>query len=74
MSSSSKTVSPQDVLKASKSLEPEIIELRRYFHEHPELSFHEKETARVVNEKLQALGYKTTTGVGKTGEIGRAHV
>jgi len=70
MSSSSKTVSPQDVLKASKSLEPEIIELRRYFHEHPELSFHEKETARVVNEKLQALGYKTTTGVGKTGVLG----
>ncbi|MBU6451137.1 MAG: amidohydrolase [Cyanobacteria bacterium REEB67] len=66
---SSKT-SAQEVIKAARSLEAETVEMRRYFHEHPELSFHEKETARVVEDKLSALGYKTTKGVGKTGVLG----
>jgi amidohydrolase len=65
----SNTKSCQDVLKAAKALEAETIELRRYFHEHPELSFYEVETARVVESKLSSLGCKTTKGVGKTGVL-----
>ena len=61
------TPSTKEVLQSALALQPETVELRRYFHEHPELSFHEKETGRVVNEKLEGLGYKTTKGVGKTG-------
>lgn len=59
-----------DYLSASRKLEKETVELRRYLHKHPELSFHEIETARLMNEKLNSLGYKTKTGVGKTGVVG----
>jgi amidohydrolase len=66
----SNTKSCQEIIKTAKGLEPETIELRRYFHQHPELSFHEVETARVVESKLATLGLKTTKGVGKTGVLG----
>ena len=47
---------------------PGVIADRRYLHEHPELSFHEVETARFVAERLQALGLDDIrTGVGGTG-------
>lgn len=34
----------------------ETVAWRRYLHEHPELSFEEKETALFIEEKLQAFG------------------
>lgn len=52
-------------------LMPGIIADRRYLHEHPELSFHEYETAKFVAERLQALGVEDIrTGVGGTGVTG----
>jgi amidohydrolase len=35
---------------------PGVIADRRYLHEHPELGFEERETAKFVVERLQALG------------------
>ena len=32
---------------------PEMIELRRYMHMHPEVSFNEKNTARFIKEYLE---------------------
>ncbi len=54
-------------LSTAKSLEKETIKMRRHLHEHPELSFYEFETAKLMNEKLESFGYKTKKGVGKTG-------
>ncbi len=34
---------------------PEMIELRRYLHMHPEVSFNEKNTARFIKEYLEKL-------------------
>ncbi len=46
----------------------EVIELRRHFHRHPEVSFGEHETSRQVGERLRQLGLElkpcpTDTGV-----------
>ncbi len=47
---------------------PGVVADRRYLHEHPELSFHEYETARFVADRLQSLGLDDIrTGVGGTG-------
>ena len=57
------------LLERARGLEAELIELRRDFHRHPELSFQEERTARVVAERLRALGLRVRTGVGGTGVL-----
>jgi amidohydrolase len=49
-------VTPEDILVELPELEPEIIGWRRHFHERPELSYDEHETARFVEWKLQRWG------------------
>src|SRR6185437_1174437 len=44
--------------------------LYRDLHAHPELSFAEHRTAGIVAERLRALGYEVTAGVGGTGVVG----
>jgi amidohydrolase len=44
--------------------------LRRDFHMHPELGFHEVRTAGVVARELQALDMEVTTGIARTGVVG----
>jgi hypothetical protein len=43
------------VAQAAAAIEAKIVEQRRDFHMHPELSNREERTARVVAEKLRAL-------------------
>ena len=47
-----------------------IITMRREIHKHPELSFKEFRTAKLVAEKLKSLGILVKEGVGKTGVVG----
>jgi amidohydrolase len=52
----------------SRSVLDEVIELRRHFHRHPEVSFSEHETSRQLTERLRQLGLEikpcpTETGV-----------
>lgn len=53
-----------------KDLEPELINLRRDFHKHPELGWEEVRTAGIVAEYLRELGLEVTEGVSKTGVVG----
>jgi amidohydrolase len=48
----------------------ELAALYRDLHAHPELGFAEHRTADIVAERLRALGYQVTTGVGGTGVVG----
>ncbi len=41
--------------------------LRRDFHRHPELAFHENRTAGIVANELSALGLQVKTGIAATG-------
>ena len=43
--------------------------LRRDLHMHPELGFEEHRTARVVCERLTALGIEHHAGIGRTGVV-----
>lgn len=52
-----------------KELEPKIIEWRRYFHEHPELSNREVKTGARIAEQLNALGLEVQYPVAKTGVV-----
>jgi amidohydrolase len=46
----------------------DIVHLRRYIHENPELSFHEYKTSALVKEKLREYGIDTITeGIAETG-------
>jgi hippurate hydrolase len=47
----------------------EFTAIRRDLHAHPELGFEEHRTARVVAEKLAALGIEHHIGIGKTGVV-----
>ena len=51
---------------------PEMIELRRYMHMHPEVSFNEKNTARFIKEYLEKIGITNIkTNVGLNGVVVR---
>jgi hippurate hydrolase len=41
-----------------------------YIHRHPELSFHEQQTAAKLASGLRELGYDVSTGIGRTGVVG----
>lgn len=57
-------------LADAEALRDELVAVRRDLHMHPELGFQEFRTAKIVAEKLGALGYEVQTGVGKTGVVG----
>ncbi len=51
-------------------VEPKVIEWRRDFHEHPELSSREFETAKKIAAHLEGLGMEVQTGIAHTGVVG----
>lgn len=53
----------------TQGLSNEVISIRRYIHNNPELSFQEFETSKYVEEKLNSFGVRTKR-IGKTGVIG----
>ena len=60
-----------EIGRAVEARNSAMIELRRDLHIHPELSFKEFRTAKIVEERLKALGLdEVYTGVGDTGVVG----
>ena len=53
-----------------KAIEKKVIEWRRDFHQHPELSNREVETAKKIAKHLRDLGIDVTTGVAHNGVVG----
>jgi amidohydrolase len=53
----------------AKALEPKLIELRRYFHQTPELSNREFKTSAKIVEHLKSLGLEVQYPVAKTGVV-----
>src|SRR4051812_37498908 len=49
---------------------PGLEALYKDIHSHPELSMQETRTAGLATERLRAMGFEVTTGVGKTGVVG----
>ncbi|MBN8620054.1 MAG: amidohydrolase [Anaerolineae bacterium] len=59
------------MLDRARGLQDQLIEWRRDIHMHPELSFQEFRTARLVADTLRDMGIEVETGVGKTGVVAR---
>ncbi|MGQ0532844.1 MAG: amidohydrolase [Caulobacteraceae bacterium] len=53
-----------------QSVLPRMVAWRRDFHEHPELSYEEVRTARIVAQHLRSLRMQVRTGVAQTGVVG----
>lgn len=60
----------KSLLSDIKSIESKVIEWRHYFHENPELSNREFNTAKKIADHLKNLGLNVTTNVAHTGVIG----
>ena len=59
----------QTLLERASAFEGELIELRRYFHAHPELSFQEQRTSAECARRVEELGSEVKRNVGKTGVV-----
>ena len=57
-----------DILKEAKALEAEILENRRWLHQHPGVAFDIAETVGYVRGKLEEMGY-SPADCGKAGLI-----
>lgn len=58
-----------DLFSQAKSLFNYSQTLRRDFHRHPELAFHEVRTAGIVAQELSQMGFNVKTGVAETGVV-----
>jgi len=54
----------------TEKIYPEVVSLRRDFHQHPELAFEETRTSGIVAEYLKSCNMEVKTGVAKTGVVG----
>src|SRR6266404_3459329 len=60
----------QQITQAAEALRAKMVEQRRDFHMHPELSNREERTSRLVAERLREMGLDDVkTGVGKYGVV-----
>jgi len=60
----------KDILVKSADLKEEVIQLRRHFHMHPELSYEENDTSSYICSWLQKNGVRFRKGIAGTGIIG----
>jgi amidohydrolase len=58
------------MLEQARALQDQLIAWRRDFHMHPELSFKEERTAKIIAETLRGMGIRVEEGVGRTGVVG----
>lgn len=53
----------------SKTILDDVVDLRRYFHKYPEVSFSEHETSRYLKDRLHELGLDLETCPTETGAV-----
>src|SRR6478672_518924 len=60
----------REINAAAAKVLPQVIQWRRYLHEHPELSNREVNTSKFVADELRKLGIEVRTGIARTGVVG----
>lgn len=68
-SSDEKTIH-QNIEKQTNEIFNNLVEIRRNFHEYPELAGNEKRTSKIIAEYLSNLGLEVKTGVAGYGVVG----
>jgi len=61
---------PANVESSIQSVLPRMVAWRRDFHQHPELSYEEVRTSRIVAAHLRSLRMEVRTGIAQTGVVG----
>jgi amidohydrolase len=61
----------EQILNNAGNLKEEVIQLRRHFHRHPELSYEETETSLFISKWLEKNGIEHKNGIAGTGIIGK---
>ncbi|WP_086475989.1 M20 metallopeptidase family protein [Arenibacter amylolyticus] len=61
------------IKELSKQFTTEYVEVRRYLHQHPELSFKEFNTADFLRKELQKIGITDIVSVAETGLLATLH-
>jgi amidohydrolase len=64
------TTKTNSVLGGLEDILPELVDVYRDIHAHPELSMQEHRTADIAANSLERTGYDVSTGVGGTGVVG----
>ncbi|WP_053367786.1 M20 family metallopeptidase [Bacillus sp. FJAT-27245] len=59
----------QDFFEKLDEIYDEIVSIRRFLHEYPELSFEEVKTAEYIADYHRGLGHEVRTGVGGNGVV-----
>ena len=59
----------EEIKRLSNEYFQEILEIRRYLHKHPELSFNEFQTSKYIKHTLSNWGIEFSEGFAKTGII-----
>lgn len=62
-------IAPAEIDRLAESVQPQVVEWRRWFHENPELSNREFETSKRVAAILEDMGLEVRTGIAKTGVV-----
>ena len=60
----------REIEAATAKIMPQVVEWRRFIHQHPELGNREVNTAKLVADHLRKLGIEVRTGIAKTGVVG----
>lgn len=55
------------LLEIARSVYPDAVKDRRWLHQHPELSYQERETARYIAGRMREIGLEPETGIGGHG-------
>lgn len=59
----------EEIIRAIENQQQSLIELRRQFHQIPELGFQERKTSRKIEDYLNEMGLTVTSGVADTGVV-----
>jgi len=60
----------ENIKKQAASLHGELVDIRRYIHAHPELSFKEDKTAKYISGLLKSWNIEHQTDIGGNGIVG----
>jgi amidohydrolase len=58
-----------EIAAVATEIEAQLVEARRWFHQHPELSNREEKTGAEIARRLEAMGYEVETGVARNGVV-----
>ncbi|MFC1702347.1 amidohydrolase [Pseudomonadota bacterium] len=62
-------ITADEIDQAAAAVQPQVVEWRRWFHQNPELSNREFNTAARIAEILRGMGLEPQTGIAHTGVI-----